>query len=105
MRVGADALYPGEVSYLRIYSDLTSHSCELFCHRCEYGISPRSSFMTQLALYSDLVLMLSGISLVYAGTYAAAIRHTLSQIAVTAMDGSSGFLEQLLCTSEEIEDL
>ena len=49
MRVGADALYPGEVSYLRIDSDLTSHYCELLCHRCEYGISPRSSFMKTLA--------------------------------------------------------
>ena len=49
MRVGADALYPGEISYLRVYSDLTSHSCELLCHRCEYGISPRLSFMKPLA--------------------------------------------------------
>ena len=43
MRVGTDALYAGEVSYLGIHSDLTSHDCKLVCYKCEYGINPRSS--------------------------------------------------------------
>ena len=44
MRMGTDALYTGEISYLGIHPDLTSHSCELsVCHECEYGIRSRSS--------------------------------------------------------------